>query len=78
MQEGSESLALGDVFQASTKQWISPIPVTNKKDRGKIFKHLMTQSGPSSKVVVLKVDSCKKAPSALTDEQAQAYISQIV
>jgi tetratricopeptide (TPR) repeat protein len=79
MKEGSESLALGDVFQASTKQWISPIPITNKKDREKIFQHLMTQSDPSnSKVVVLKVDRCKKAPSALTDEQAQAYISQIV
>jgi tetratricopeptide (TPR) repeat protein len=78
MKEGSESLALGDVFQTPTKLWISPIPVTNKKDRVKIFTHLMTSSDPSSKVVVLKVDSCKKAPSALTDEQAQAYISQIV
>jgi hypothetical protein len=78
MKEGSESLALGDIFQAQTKQWISPIPVTNKEDRKKIFEHLMTQSDPSSKVVVLKVDSCKKAPSALTDVQAQAYICQIV
>ena len=77
MTKGSESLALGDVFQAPTKQWISPIPVTNKKDREKIFEHLMA-SDPSSKVVVLKVDSCKKAPMALTNEQAQAYISQIV
>jgi tetratricopeptide (TPR) repeat protein len=78
MKEGSESLALGDVFQAPTKQWISPIPVTNKKDLKKIFQHLMTQTDPSSKVVVLKVDSCKKAPPALTNDQAQAYISQIV
>jgi len=65
-----------------TKQWVLPIPVTVKKQRKQIFKHLMTKTNPKSQVVVLKVDNTSKhkesRPQPLTKEKAEAYIEEIV
>ena len=80
-ESGSFPFSLGtSIWIAKTKQWVSPIPVTDQKQRKQIFKHLMTKTDPKSKVVVLKVDSTSKEthPQPLTEEQAEAYIGEIV
>jgi len=80
-KHGSFPFTLGtSIWIKKNKQWVSPIPVTNKQQRKQIFKHLMTKTNPKSKVVVLKVDSTSKEnrPQPLTQEQAEAYIDEIV
>jgi len=78
---GSFPFTLGtSIWIKKNKQWVSPIPVTSKQQRKQIFKRLMTKTDPKSKVVVLKVDSTSKEnrPQPLTQEQAEAYIDEIV
>jgi len=80
-EHGSFPFTLGtSIWIDETKQWVSPIPVTIKKQRKQIFKHLMTKTNPKSKVVVLKVDSTSKEnrPRPLTKDQAETYIDEIV
>lgn len=80
-ENGSYPFTLGaSIWIKETKQWVSPIPVTVKKQRQQIFKHLMTKTNHKSKVVVLKVDSTSKEsrPEPLSKEQAEAYIEEIV
>ncbi len=78
---GSFPFTLGtSIWIKETKQWVSPIPVTAKKQRQQIFKHLMTKTNHKSEVVVLKVDNTSKesCPVPLSKEQAEAYIGEIV
>lgn len=79
---GSFPFSLGtSIWIHKTKQWVSPIPVTNEKHRKQILKYLMTRTkDKKSKIVVLKVDGTSKEsrPEPLTEEQAEAYIGEIV
>ena len=80
-KSGSFPFSLGtSIWIRKTKQWASPIPVTNEKHRKQILKYLMTKTSPKSKIVVLKMDSTSKesCPEPLTEEQAEAYIGEIV
>jgi len=78
---GSYPFTLGtSIWIKETKQWVSPIPVTVKRQRQQISEHLMTKTDPKSKVVVLKVDRTSKTsrPEPLSKEEAEAYIEEIV
>ncbi len=80
-RNGSFPFTLGtSIWIDETKQWVSPIPVTVKKQRQQIFKYLMTRTNHKSVVVVLKVGSTSKKsrPEPLSKEQAEAYIGEIV
>jgi len=79
-QRGS-ALQLGDTVPGPGRNnyWLSAIPVTDKKQVEVLRRHLMTQCDPMEKgILVLKVDKRSTPPPPLTQEQAKAYVAQIV